>query len=73
MPPPRGIGRGAGRGDGRLVGRLLVAGRVGAVDGLAAGLADELPTSAGSVVGRWPEFGRSGRSSGLSMTTGGYG
>jgi len=73
MPPPRGIGRGAGRGDGRLVGRLLVAGRGGAVDARVEALGDAPPTSAGRVVGRSPEFGRSGRSSGRSMTTGGYG
>jgi len=55
------------------VGRLAVDGRDGAVDGLADGCADGPPTSAGNVLGRLPLSGRSGRSSGGTTTTGGYG
>ncbi len=47
--------------------------RGGAVDGLADGWADGPPTSEGSVVGRLPELGPSGRSPGGTTTTGGYG
>jgi hypothetical protein len=54
MPPARGMGRGAGRGEGRAVGRLVLGGR-------EAGSVDGRPTSAGSVVGRFPPSGRPGR------------
>jgi hypothetical protein len=69
----RGIGLVAGREEGRLVGRSTFDGRVGAVWARGAAPADDgrVPASEGSVVGRSPLFGRSGRSPGGTTTTGG--